>query len=59
MCPACLTTAALAAASAGSAGGLRALVIRQLCAKTGARPGHPRTGTEGARNGSTKNHVAE
>ena len=56
MCPACLTTVALAAASAGSAGGLTAFVVKKLRARTGAKPTPP-TGSEGARNGSAQNRV--
>jgi len=36
MCPACLTTVALIAAGASSTGGLTALVMRTLRAKSGA-----------------------
>ena len=36
MCPACLTTVALIAAGASSTGGLTALVVRTLRAKSGA-----------------------
>ena len=39
MCPACLTTVALIAAGASSTGGLTALVIRALRAKSGAENG--------------------
>ena len=36
MCPACFTTVALIAAGASSSGGLTALVVRALGAKSGA-----------------------
>ena len=37
MCPACFTTVALIAAGASSTGGLTALVVRALRAKSGAK----------------------
>jgi hypothetical protein len=37
MCPACVTTAALVFARATSTGGLIALIVKKLPAKTGAR----------------------
>ena len=37
MCPVCLTTAALAATGVISAGGLTTLVVKKLCAQTGAK----------------------
>jgi len=38
MCPACLTTAALAAAGATSVGGLAAFALKKLRARSGAQP---------------------
>ena len=57
MCPACLTTAALAVASATSTGGLTALVVKKLRARTGAKRNNPTTETRGAQDGSSKNRV--
>ena len=37
MCPACITTVALMVAGATSTGGLTALVVKRLRAKTGAK----------------------
>jgi hypothetical protein len=37
MCPACIATAALIATKAGSAGGLTALVVKKLHAKSGLK----------------------
>jgi hypothetical protein len=39
MCPACLTTAAIAIASSASASGLGALAVKKLRARTGAPAG--------------------
>jgi hypothetical protein len=58
MCPACLTTAALAVAGVTSAGGLTALVVKTLHAKAGAKPGDPAPTAKGAQNGSSENRDA-
>jgi hypothetical protein len=58
MCPACLTTAALAVAGVTSAGGLTTLVVKKLRARTGTQRSNPTTGTKGAQDGSSKNRVA-
>jgi hypothetical protein len=58
MCPACLTTAALAVAGVTSAGGLTALVVKTLRATTGAKARDPAPIAKGARNGSSENRVA-
>ena len=42
MCPVCLTTAALAVAGMTSAGGLTTLVVKKLCARTGAKHIYPK-----------------
>ena len=46
MCPACFTTAALIAAGASSTGGLTALVIGALRAKSGAESADRRSKPE-------------
>jgi len=53
MCPACLTTAALIVAGTTSAGGLAALVVQILRAKTGARTINPANQTGGEQNGAS------
>ena len=58
MCPVCLTTAALAVSGVTSAGGLTALVVNKLRAKTPAKGPDRTTGIKGAQNGSSKNRVA-
>jgi hypothetical protein len=58
MCPVCLTTAALAAVSATTAGGLTTLVVKKLRAGTGAMNSNPTTGNKGAQDGWTKSRVA-
>ena len=58
MCPACLTTAALAVAGVTSAGGLTTLVVKKLHARTSAKRSTPTTGIKGAQDGSSKNRVA-
>jgi hypothetical protein len=45
MCPACIATMALIVASATSTGGLTALAMKTLRAKTGARDTDPTTQT--------------
>ncbi len=57
MCPACLTTAALAAAGATSAGGLTTLVVKKLRARPGATATTDNR-NKGAEHGSSKNRVA-
>jgi hypothetical protein len=56
MCPACITTAALIAAGATTTGGLTALVVKKLRAKTGAKSIEPKT--KGEQNGSSENRIA-
>jgi hypothetical protein len=51
MCPFCFATAALIAGSAISGGGLTALVIRRLCAKSLAHEAQLQSATEEDRNG--------
>jgi hypothetical protein len=58
MCPACITTAALMVAGATSTGGLTALVVKTLRAKTGAKGINPTTQREGEHNGSSKSRAA-
>jgi len=57
MCPACITTVALVVAGATSTGGLTALVVKTLRAKTGAKSSNPTT-QAGEQNGSSKSCVA-
>jgi hypothetical protein len=47
MCPVCLTTAALVVAGATSVGGLTALGVKKLRAKTGAKSSNPTTTGKG------------
>jgi len=54
MCPACLTTAALAVAGVTSADGLATLVVR----KARAKQVNPTTQTNGGQDGSSKSCVA-
>jgi len=58
MCPACLTTATLLVAGATSTGGLTALVVKKLRAKTGANSTNPTTESKGDQRGSAKSRVA-
>ncbi len=58
MCPACLTTVALAVAGATSTGGLTGLVVKALRAKPGAKSINPTTQAGGQHNGSAKSGVA-
>jgi hypothetical protein len=64
MCPACLTTAALAFASVTSVGGLTTLAVTKLRARNDAKRGDLATATpdkpepEGAQNGPSQNRVA-
>ncbi len=58
MCPACITTAAVMVAGATSTGGLTALVVKTLRAKTDAKNINPTTQTGGEQNGSSKSRVA-
>ncbi len=53
MCPACITTAALLVAGATSAGGLTALAMKKLRAKTGGKIIDPTTQTAGEQHGSS------
>jgi len=57
MCPACLTTGALVL-GAISTGGLTALIVKKLRAKTGANSTHPTTESKGDRDESAKSRVA-
>ncbi len=54
MCPACLTTAALAVASATSTGGFTLLVLKKVRAKNRSKGINLTTGTGGSENGSSK-----
>ncbi len=58
MCPVCITTAALMVAGATSTGGLTALVVKTLRAKTDAKSIDPTTQAGGEQNGSSKSRVA-
>ncbi|MGH7493342.1 MAG: hypothetical protein ACREOO_13255 [bacterium] len=58
MCPACITTAALIVAGATSTGGLTALVVKKLRAKTGAKSIDTKTQTKGEQNGSSEDCAA-
>ncbi len=58
MCPACITTVALVVAGATSTGGLTALVVKTLRAKTGAKSINPTTQAGGEQNGSSQSRVA-
>jgi hypothetical protein len=57
MCPACIATAALVVAGATSTGGLLALAVKKLPAKTGASI-DPTSQTGGEHDESPKNRVA-
>lgn len=59
MCPACMTSVALVVAGATSAGGLTALVVKNLRAKTGAKSIGQATQISGGQNGSPKSRVTE
>jgi hypothetical protein len=58
MCPACITTAALIAAGATTTGGLTALVVKKLRAKTGAKSIDSKTQTKGEQNETFENRIA-
>jgi hypothetical protein len=58
MCPACIATAALVVAGATSTGGLIALVVKTLPAKTGAKSIDPTSQTGGEQDESSENRVA-
>jgi len=57
MCPACIATMALIVAGATSTGGLTALAMKKLRAKTGARDTDPTTQTRGEEDGSSQSRV--
>ncbi len=59
MCPACITSVALVVAGATSAGGLTALVVKNLRPKTGVKSIGPATQISGGKNGSPKSRVTE
>jgi hypothetical protein len=58
MCPACIITVALTIASTTSTGGVTALVVKKLRAKTGAKSIDAPTQTSGSQDGSSKSRVA-
>ena len=58
MCPACITTAALVVAGATSTGGLIALAVRKLPAKTSPRLTDPTTQTKREQDESPKKRIA-
>jgi len=58
MCPACLTTVALMVAGVTSAGGLTALAVKKLRAKTDAKNINPESLTQGGQDGSSKSRIA-
>lgn len=58
MYPACIATAALVAAGATSTGGLIALVVMKLPARTGEKSIDPKSEKGGAHDESSKNRVA-
>jgi hypothetical protein len=57
MCPACIATAALVVAGATSAGGMTALVVEKLRAKTGAKKIDPTNQARGGEDGSSQSRV--
>jgi hypothetical protein len=58
MCPACMATIALIAASATSAGGVTALAVNRLRAKSSAKQSDPTPQTGGEQDGLPQNCVA-
>ncbi len=59
MCPACMATVALMVAGATSAGGVTALVMKKIHAKTGAKNAGPTIQTQGEPHGSPENRIAD
>ena len=57
MCPACIATVALIAASATSTGGLTPFVVKKLRAETGAKDIAPTTRTRGEQDESCESRV--
>jgi hypothetical protein len=58
MCPACIATAALLAASVTSAGGLGAMVVKKLRAKADAKDANPNLRTTGGKDEPSNDRVA-
>ncbi len=58
MCPACIATVALMVGGTTSAGGLTAVVVKKLRAKTDVKNIDPDIQTKGETDGPSKNRVS-
>jgi len=59
MCPVCLTTAALTVVGVTSAGGLMALVVREVRPRNDRRNINPTSELKGAQDESSKHRIAK